>query len=279
MKRIDGRALAARINDQTKDTIEKTGIRPGLSVILVGDDASSRLYVNLKMQSARDVGIDVKKFMYDADTPEADVLTQMRVLNYDDSIHAILVQLPMPKHIDQYHVIATMNPEKDVDGFHPDNITQFKTGTNIHTPVLVKAIMALIHETGERIANKKAVILANSTVFADPLRIALTREKVQVTVHAPTPQTIPASTQDADIIITALGRAHSIGREMIKPGAIIIDIGITKLPDGKVIGDVDTTQLRDIDGHVTPVPYGVGPVTIAMLLANTLELAQKQTTT
>ncbi len=279
MKKIDGRALARRIHEKTKNTIAQTGVTPGLSVILVGDNASSRLYVGLKEQAAQDAGIAVTKHFYDGDTPEADVLTQMRVLNYDTATHAIIVQLPMPKQIDQYHVIATMDPAKDVDGFHPDTISLFQRGAETHTPVLVKAIMALIHETGEAIAHKSAVILANSTTFADPVRIALEREKVHVKIFAPTPQTIPASTKEADIIITALGRPHTINRDMVKPGVIIIDIGITTLPGGKVVGDVDYQKMKDIDGFITPVPYGVGPVTIEMLLSNTTELALKQANT
>ncbi len=276
MKKIDGRIIAKRIHERTKNTIEKTGITPGLSVILVGDNASSRLYVGLKEQAARDAGIDFKKYLYDSDTPESDVLAQMRVLNYDDSVHAIITQLPMPKHIDENNVIQTMDPTKDVDGFHPDNMSMYKRGADVHKPVLVRAIMALIYETEEIISHKTAVILGNNPIFTDPVRIALEREKVDVKVFAPTPQAIPEETKTADIIVTALGRPHAIGKEHIKEGAIVIDIGITKLDGGKVVGDVDYAQLKGMEGFVTPVPYGVGPVTIEMLLANTVELTHKK---
>lgn len=276
MERLNGSAIARRIREEIKEYIIKTGIRPGLSVILVGNNPSSHLYVNLKEKAARETGILFNKYIYDENTPEADIVTQIRILNYDNAVHGILVQLPLPKHLDQYKIIGTIDPQKDVDGFHPANVHAFARGENPTTPVLVKAIKSLISETKRNISGKHAVILANSNILANPTKTELERMGATVSAYSPTPQTIPEETRTADIIISALGRPHIINEKHIQPGAILIDVGITKSPKGKLLGDIDYHRCKDVASYITPVPGGVGPVTVAQLLANTLELAEQQ---
>lgn len=275
MQKINGRAIAHNIRTEVSELITKTGITPGLSVILVGDNPSSHLYVNIKEKAARDIGINFSKYVYDEDAVEEDILTQIRILNFDPKTHAIIVQLPLPKKFNQFKIISTIDPKKDVDGFHPANVHAFLKGEASITPVLVKAIRSIIADQDLTAKQKRAVILANSTTFADPTRVFLERSGFHVNMYAPTPQTIPPL-KDADLVISALGRAHELQGSMFKQGAVIIDIGISKTSEGIVVGDVDLQSCENVDCFVTPVPGGVGPVTVAHLLSNAFELASAQ---
>ncbi|MCR4278963.1 MAG: bifunctional 5,10-methylenetetrahydrofolate dehydrogenase/5,10-methenyltetrahydrofolate cyclohydrolase [bacterium] len=274
MKTIDGRALALRIREQVKKEIEELGIHPTLGVLLVGDDSASHIYVNLKEKACHEAGIQTDIRRLPANTSEDELVEIIQAWNQDEEINAILIQIPLPKNIDQDVVIAEMDPAKDVDGFHPENYDAMLRGEAVRFPPVHEAILRLIGETDIVMKTSRAVILGNSETFIAPLERLL--KQTGAVVDAFGIQDCDREVvQNADIIISAVGRAGFVTRDLIKSGAVIIDVGTNRLPDDRVVGDVDADNIKDIPGWISPVPGGVGPVTVALLLKNTLELAKK----
>lgn len=273
MQLIDGRALARGIRRRVAERIQKEHLHPGLGVVLVGNDPASHLYVGLKERACNEAGIAFTKTILPDDTSFADVRNAIEGYNADPAIHAILVQLPLPRHLDPDDVIQCISPAKDVDGFHPDNVQTFIEGNAPLTPGLVRAIWALIQSTTQPLNGKTAAILSNSPVFAEPIIAHLGRNGIAASYVAPSPQAA-SETSPADILIVALGNPQSITAEYVKDNAIVIDVGISKVRDAWV-GDVNQDSVKEKAGWLTPVPGGVGPMTVAMLLENVVELAKR----
>ncbi len=272
---IDGRSLAADIQLKIKQEVWSKKLRPGLAVILVGDDPASRLYVSKKKTAAHDVGIDFHEYLLEKNSRQEQVLSCIDFLNKDEEIDAILVQLPLPEHIETDTIIKAIDPKKDVDGFHPDNIKDFLAGKARITPGLPLGILRLLEHTGEELKNKKAVIVSKSEVFCRPMIKILKDRGSKVKIVKPDDTNLAGETAQADILIVSCGRPFFIKEDMVKKDAIVIDIGINKIDNDHVVGDVDYSNVIDKVKFITPVPGGVGPMTIAMLLYNTVKLAEK----
>jgi methylenetetrahydrofolate dehydrogenase (NADP+)/methenyltetrahydrofolate cyclohydrolase len=275
MQIIDGKALAANIRDQVKQEIEASGLHPKLAVLLVGENPASKLYVDLKEKACREVGIetDIRRL---PDTASEDELRDIiQNWNADKTVHAILIQIPLPKKYDQDALIALMDPAKDVDGFHPKNLQAIADGTAEIFPPVHEGILRLIAATDITLNGTSAVIIANSEIFSAPLLRLLTRAGCLVTKFNPEDLERDA-VKDADILVVAVGRANFLTQDLIKSGACVIDVGTNRLADGKVTGDVDAKNLKTTAGRLSPVPGGVGPMTVAMLLKNTLTLATRR---
>lgn len=274
---LDGRALAAHVRAQVKTEIQKAGITPGLAAILVGADPASHLYVGLKEKAAAEVGIHFEKYLFFATEPQEKIIAKIHELNQRRDIHAILVQLPLPSNFDENAVIRVVNHKKDVDGFHPANLAALAEGAPIIIPGVSAGIMALIESSGTPLQGKRTALLVNSATFALPVEYLLKKQGVFVEIIiAPADlETVAPKLAKADIMITAIGRPQAVKNDMIKCGAIVIDVGTNRLPTGELVGDVDVTAANEKAGFVTPVPGGVGPMTVAMLLKNVLELARR----
>lgn len=276
MNLIDGKALAAEIRAKVKTEVAAHGILPKLAVLLIGDNPASHLYVRMKEQAAAEAGIatDIRRVPETITDDEA--IAIIASWNADTTVHAILVQVPLPEGHDTDRIVNAIDPKKDVDGFHPINKEKLLLGTATIFPPVYEAVLRLIGATGADLRSAKAVIIANSDVFAEPLGAILTRGGCTVTTF--TPQTVErAVVLDADIIVVAVGRPGFLTRDMIKSGACVIDVGTNKLPNGKTVGDVDAEHLQDIKGWLSPVPGGVGPMTVALLLKNVVTLATPPT--
>jgi len=271
---IDGRKVAARIEEETRQEIAALGMTPGLGVILVGDDPASHLYVRLKRKACERAGIRFELKDFPDDAQEDELLDAIRALNARDDIHAILVQLPLPEAFDTDRVIRAMDPAKDVDGFHPDNIRRIDESDGDGFPGLTEGIIELIRETGADFAGKHAVIAANSATFALPLEVRLRQLGALPEFASGDALDLASRFKEADILITALGRPGLVTGDDIKPEAIIIDVGTTRVGD-TVVGDADAESVEGTAGWITPVPGGVGPVTVAMLLKNVVKLAKE----
>jgi len=269
---IDGKKIAAEIRAEIKKEIAELGIVPGLAVILVGADPASHLYVGLKEKAAAEVGIHFEKYLFFATEPEEKIIAKIQELNARPDIHGIIVQLPLPQGYDENKIIAAIDPKKDADGFHPENIKKILAGGMENIPPVLTGILKLIESTGTELKNKKITILANSEILAKPLEKILTGNDIQTII---TPATLTTEISDADIVISVLGRAKIITADAIKPGAILIDVGTTRLDDGTTVGDVDFASASEKASWITPVPGGVGPMTVAELLQNVLHLAKK----
>lgn len=275
-QRIDGTALGATILDEVKEEMKRLGTPPGLAVVLVGNDPASHLYVSLKEKSAKDLGMHFERWQLPENIDEDTLLVKVESLNRDPQIHGILVQLPLPTHLDTNNVIRTLRPEKDVDGFHPKNIDALLHGKPLVVPGLAVGILWLIETTGVPLQGKTAVILANSKIFSTPVKRLLQEKGVRVQTRTAATLTMPSTTlTSADILITALGKPHAVLPKHVKEGAIVIDVGTTRV-NGKLVGDVHP-DVKQKAGWLTPVPGGVGPVTVAMLLKNTVAAAKRQT--
>lgn len=262
MNIIDGKKLANEIRTRVKDEIARLGLTPGLAVILVGNDSASHLYVSLKERAASAVGIHFEKFLFSDDEPEEKILETICLLNKRPDVHAILVQLPLPPGFNEDRVIRAILPSKDADGFHPDNLMRLGKENQV-APGLAAGIIRLAEAPRIPLAGKKAAIFANSEIFAQPLR-HLCEERGM---------TVISDAKDADLIITALGRAGWLTAQMTRDDAIIVDVGTTHI-NGRVAGDADFESFKNTSVWITPVPGGVGPMTVAMLLENTLALAK-----
>lgn len=277
---IDGKAVAADIRRQVAEEAAAfaaaTGRPPGLAVIRVGEDPASKIYVNNKRKAAAQVGVRSWEHALPEDTPRADLLALIERLNRDPEVHGILVQLPLPGHLDEAEIVAAVAPQKDVDGFHPLNVGRLWEGNPGLVPCTPAGIMELIRRTGVDPQGRRAVIIGRSNIVGKPAAALLLAAHATVTICHSRTRDLPAICREGDIVVAAVGRPRLVQAGWIKPGAVVIDVGINRLPGGGLAGDVDFDGVREVAGYITPVPGGVGPMTIAMLLANTLKAARMQ---
>jgi methylenetetrahydrofolate dehydrogenase (NADP+)/methenyltetrahydrofolate cyclohydrolase len=275
---IDGVALSRQIRaDLTlrAAAIAARGARPGLAVVLVGDDPASAVYVRNKVKACHELGLHSVFKKHGADLSEAELLARIAALNADPSIHGILVQMPLPRHIDPHKVIEAIDTHKDVDGFSTLSAGELMTGLPGFLPCTPYGCMKLIASTGIDLRGKHAVVIGRSNTVGKPMALLLLRAHATVTVcHSATPDLALHSAR-ADVLVAAVGRRHTVSVAMVKPGAVVIDVGINRDEAGKLCGDVDFDAVRQVAGWITPVPGGVGPMTITMLLANTIEAAER----
>ena len=279
-KIIDGKAISAQmrveIAEQTKEYIEKTGEKPGLAVIIVGEDPASKVYVRNKKRACEEVGFYSEEIALPAETDMATLKSVIDRLNADDKIHGILVQLPLPKHLDEGEVIMMIDAKKDVDAFHPVNVGRVMSGGYTFVPCTPAGVMELLRRSGVEIAGKECVVVGRSNIVGKPMAMLLLEANGTVTVcHSRTTDLVQVCRR-ADILVSAVGRPYFITADMVKEGAVVVDVGINRLPDGKLVGDVDYAAVEPIASYITPVPGGVGPMTITMLLKNTLTAAENK---
>lgn len=273
MKLLDGKLLAEKIRAEAKQEIQTRGLKPGLAAILVGDDPASKLYVSLKEKACKEVGINFSLYKFSAKEKAGDVAAIVEFLNNDPEIHGMIIQLPLPTHLDEDDIIAKMDPTKDADGFHPKNLKMIDAGKPRIIPGLIAGILEFLNSTGENLTNKTAVVVSNSPIFATPLETELKHHNMRSVAINPNEPKVKEWTRKADIVIVAVGKPGWLKADDIKKDAILIDVGITRLPDSTIVGDVDAESVKDKAGYLTPVPGGIGPVTVAMLLKNTVVLA------
>lgn len=277
-QRIEGKAISDAIRVEIGADAAKLaarGVVPGLAVVLVGDDPASKVYVGSKEKACQQLGFYSEVHRLEAATSQAELLQLIDKLNNQSSIHGILVQLPLPKHIDEKSVIDAINVAKDVDGFHPVSVGNLVIGDDSLLPCTPAGVIELIKRSGIEIAGKHAVVIGRSNIVGKPVSMLLLREHATVTICHSRTANMEAIAKTADILVVAIGKAKAIGSSFVKPGAIVIDVGINRLSDGKLAGDVDYEDVLDIAGYVTPVPGGVGPMTITMLMLNTLKAARQ----
>ena len=276
MSIIDGKAISAQIREELKEKVAALvtqGVTPGLAVILVGDDPASAIYVRNKERGCKEVGIYSVVHRLDADTKQDDLISLIKSLNADPKIHGILVQLPLPPHLDELAVLRDVDPDKDVDGLHVVTAGRLFVGEKGFLPCTPKGIIRLIKSTGTDICGKHAVVVGRSNMVGKPISLLLQRENATVTMCHSRTQNLAQVCASADILVAAIGRAEMITGDYIKPGAVVIDVGTTRV-DGKWKGDVLFDEAKDKAAYITPVPGGVGPMTITMLLDNTVDAAQ-----
>lgn len=275
---LDGKALAQRLTDEVREGVAQRSAQgrapPGLAVVLVGDNSASQVYVRNKRRTTEAVGM--RSFAYDppADVPQDELLALIDRLNDDPAVHGILVQLPLPAHIDPQKVIERIDPRKDVDGFHPCNIGRLVIKAPTLRPCTPYGCMRLLAETGENLVGKHAVVIGQSNIVGRPMALELLIARCTVTICHSATRDLPGIVRQADIVVAAVGKPRFVQGDWIKEGAIVLDVGMNRLPDGKLTGDVDFQAARERAGWITPVPGGVGPMTVAMLLANTLHAAE-----
>ncbi len=278
-KLIDGNLLAKHIRTQIAASaaiLTAQGIKPGLAVILVGENPASQVYVRNKVKACADAGFYSVLENYPDDLSEVDLLKRINALNLAPEIHGILVQLPLPPHIDSHAVLEAINPLKDVDGFHVANAGALMTGAPIFKPCTPYACMKMLESIEYPIRGARAVIVGASNIVGKPVSMLLLQAGATVTICNSKTRDLGFHTREADILVVATGKPKMITANFVKPGAVVIDVGINRLPDGKLCGDVDFDEVKYVAGWITPVPGGVGPMTITMLLQNTLEAAQKK---
>ena len=279
---IDGKALASHTREQVKQralALKAKGITPGLAVVLVGENPASQVYVRNKVKACEDAGLFSVLEKYEANMSEADLLARIDALNNDPSIHGILVQLPLPSHMDSQKVIEAIAPEKDVDGFHIQSAGALMTGMAGFWPCTpygcIKMLETINNGQPIDLKGKHAVVIGRSNIVGKPMAIMLLQKNATVTICHSGTKDLKAHTLQADIIVAAVGKRNVLTADMVKPGAIVLDVGMNKDDDGKLCGDVDFNGVKEVAGYITPVPGGVGPMTIAMLLVNTLESAER----
>ncbi len=282
---IDGKAIAAQVRSEVAakvSALKEKGITPCLAVILVGENPASVSYVTGKQKALAEAGMADKSMHLPESTTEEELLQIIEKLNNDDSVHGILVQLPLPKHINEEKVILAISPKKDVDGFHPENVGNLVIGKKAFLPCTPHGIIVLLQKMGIETSGKHAVVIGRSNIVGKPVAILLARKETNCTVticHTGT-KNMAEITKQADILIAAAGKPHTVTKDMIKPGAVVIDVGVNRIPDAtkksgfRLIGDCDFEDLKETASFITPVPGGVGPMTIAMLMQNTLEAAE-----
>jgi len=276
-KLIDGKALAATLRAALKNSVSKLatgGVRPGLAAVLVGDDPASRVYVRNKIRACEEAGIHSVHRALPASASEAELLDCIVQLNSDRSIHGIVVQLPLPRPLDAERVLAAISPLKDVDGFHAANLGALVQGRPGFVPGTPSGVMRLLEHAAVPVAGRHAVIVGRSTIVGKPLALLLLQKDATVTICHSKTADLASITRQADILVAAVGKAGIVSAQMVKPGACVIDVGINRLADGKLAGDVDFAGVKEVAGAITPVPGGVGPMTVAMLMANTVRAAE-----
>lgn len=275
---ISGKIMSEEIRNDIRTRVEKLKTEydyvPGLAVILVGDDPASEIYVNNKGKGCAEVGIHSETIRMNAETTQEELIGTIRRLNEDPSVNGILVQLPLPRHLDENAVLTEIVPEKDVDGFHLLNVGHLMTGTEGVVPCTPKGALKMIRSTGIDLNGKEAVVIGRSNIVGKPMAMLLLQENCTVTMCHSRTKDLAAHTRNADVLVVAVGKPGFVTGDMIKPGAVVIDVGINRV-NGKVTGDVDFESASEVAGWITPVPGGVGKMTITMLLENTVEAAER----
>ena len=273
---IDGKSIALSVRQGLEPRVEvlkAKGITPGLTVVVVGDDPASAIYVRNKERASQKLGMNGTVLRMPGETTLEELLTVVRKLNSDDSIHGILVQLPLPAHIDEHAILREIDPDKDVDGFHAMNAGRLLNGEKGFVACTPKGVMRLLETTGVDLNGKNAVVVGRSNIVGKPMALLLLQKNCTVTIAHSRTRNLADVTRSADILVVAVGRAGMITGDMIKPGAIVMDVGINRV-DGKVVGDVDFESAKEVASYITPVPGGVGAMTIAMLMENAVEAAE-----
>jgi methylenetetrahydrofolate dehydrogenase (NADP+)/methenyltetrahydrofolate cyclohydrolase len=277
---IDGKAIGAAVRAEIRDRVEefsaRTEIKPNLVTVLVGDDPASRIYVRNKGKACHEAGMLSQQIDLPATLPENDLLALVAELNADPAVHGILVQLPLPDHINESRIIEAISPDKDVDGFHPVNAGRLLSGGPCFVPCTPLGIMKMLDHESVSLKGKHAVVVGRSNIVGKPVALLLLARHATVTICHSRTKDLPAVVRSADVVVAAVGRAQMIRGDWLSPGAVVIDVGINRLPDGKLVGDVAFEEAKEIAGKISPVPGGVGPMTITMLLHNTLEAADRQ---
>lgn len=277
-KILDGKAVSQRVKnalkEETEKFVEKYGIKPGLAVVIVGDDPASRVYVNSKKKACAEIGYYSEEHALPESTTEDELLSLVEKLNGDEKIHGILVQLPLPKHIDEEKIINAINPKKDVDAFHPVNVGKIMIGNFDFLPCTPAGVMELINEAGIDLTGKNCVVVGRSNIVGKPQAMLLLHKNATVTICHSKTKNIKEITKNADVLVAAVGRAQMFDGDYIKDGAVVIDVGMNRLENKKLVGDVDFESAEKKASCITPVPGGVGPMTIAMLMKNTLTAAK-----
>lgn len=279
MNIIDGKAVSKKVKEDVKaecEQLKAKGITPGLAVIIVGEDPASQVYVHNKEVACEACGFHSVKYALPAETTQEELNALIDELNEDNSINGILCQLPLPKHLDDKEVINRINPIKDVDAFHPVNVGAIMIGDYNYLPCTPAGVMELIHSTGVDVSGKKAVVIGRSNIVGKPMAMLLLHENATVEITHSKTQSLADVTKQADILVAAIGRAKFVTADMVKQGAVVIDVGMNRDENGKLCGDVDFEGVKDKCSFITPVPGGVGPMTIAMLMKNTLTAAKIQ---
>ena len=275
---IDGKALAQRVRSEVAERVLKLkeqGIAPGLTVVLVGEDPASQVYVRNKALACEQAGMNSDVIRLARTTTQAELLALIEQLNQDNTVHGILVQLPLPAHLDEHAVIEAIAANKDIDGFHISNAGLLLTGKPLFLPCTPYGVMKMLEDQHIELRGAEAVIVGASNIVGKPMALLLQAAGATVTICNSKTKDLKAHTSRADILVVAVGRPHMITGDMIKPGAVVIDVGINRLDNGKLVGDVDFDSALPVAGAITPVPGGVGPMTIAMLLVNTVEAAER----
>jgi methylenetetrahydrofolate dehydrogenase (NADP+)/methenyltetrahydrofolate cyclohydrolase len=273
--RIDGKAIAEKVRAQVAEDVRAFGQPVCLATILVGDDPASHVYVSSKHKASHEAGIEGRDHRFPADTPESDILELLEELNADEAVDGILVQLPLPGHMDEAKVLRAVDPDKDVDGFHVMNAGLLYLGQPNLVPATPSGIMVMLAEHGVELEGKDAVVIGRSEIVGKPMAMLLLAEHATVTICHSRTVDLASHTRRADVLVAAVGKERLVTTDMVKPGAVVVDVAMNRNADGKLIGDVDPA-VWEVAGLMTPVPGGVGPMTIAMLLRNTLTAAQRR---
>lgn len=275
---MDGKALSLKLKEQMKQRIaqlKQQGINPKLVVVLVGDNSASQVYVRNKHKSCGEVGIESEVITMPEQTTQQELLEVVERLNQDETVDGILVQLPLPKQIDEKMVLRSILPEKDVDGFHPVNVGLLSIGDECFAPATPSGIIAMFQEYGIDIAGKNCVVIGRSNIVGKPMAALLLKNNATVTICHSKTEDLASYTRRADVVIVATGRRHTLTAEMVKEGAVVVDVGMNRNEQGKLCGDVDYEEVKEKASFITPVPGGVGPMTITELLENTIQAAQR----
>ncbi|MBI5199619.1 MAG: bifunctional methylenetetrahydrofolate dehydrogenase/methenyltetrahydrofolate cyclohydrolase FolD [Nitrospirae bacterium] len=277
-KILDGKSISEEIKNTIKSEVvrlKEKGVTPGLAVVLVGDNPASKVYVKNKQKACENVGIYSEEHKLPESTSQEELLSLVDRLNKDSKIHGILVQLPLPKHINSDTILKAINPSKDVDGFHPYNVGMLLIGEPVFIPCTPYGVMKMVEHSGISVEGKTAVVVGRSNIVGKPVALLLMQKNATVTICHSKTKDLAEVCKNADILIAAIGKPKMIRANMVKEGAVVIDVGINRLDDGSLVGDVDYEEVSKKAGWITPVPGGVGPMTITMLLNNTLEAARK----
>ena len=274
---INGKEVSANVKAEIKKEVavlKEKNIEVGLAVVIVGNNSASRVYVNAKKKACEETGVNSYEYALPEETTQQELVELVKKLNKDENVNGILVQLPLPKHIDENAIINTITPDKDVDAFHPVNVGKIMIGDYSFLPCTPAGVMELIKSTGVTIAGKECVVVGRSNIVGKPMSMLLLHQSGTVTICHSKTKDLKAACKRADILIAAVGVPNLITADMVKEGAVVIDVGMNRLDNGKLCGDVDFENVKEVAGYITPVPGGVGPMTIAMLMKNTLTSAK-----
>ena len=275
---ISGKETAAKIRERLRaqiDQLRQKGYQPGLAVVIVGDDPASQVYVRNKEKACKEVGIAAQTFALPKETTQQELMALIDTLNARSDVHGILVQLPLPRHLDEHQVINAILPEKDVDAFHPVNVGKIMIGDFDYVPCTPAGVMALLEEAQIDVSGKRAVVIGRSNIVGKPQAMLLLHKNATVTICHSKTQHLEEITRQADSIVVAIGKAHFLRGDMVKDGVVVIDVGMNRLENGKLAGDVDFDTVAPKASYITPVPGGVGPMTITMLLQNTVTACRR----